>query len=71
MRYHINAITNKKQRREIYYSQKSYRTLAEKYSISLAAIHNWKHYDLPVKEEDRFIDRAYGSKTTCYALSQY
>ena len=71
MRYHINAITNKKQRREIYYSQESYRTLAEKYSISLATIYNWKHYSLPIKEEDRFTDRAYGPRTTYYALSQY
>jgi len=71
MRYHINAITNKKQRKEIYYSQESYRTLAEKYSISLATIHNWKHYDLPIKEENRFTDRAYGPKTIYYVLSQY
>lgn len=71
MRYHNNAVTNKNQRREIFYSENSYRTLAEKYSVSLSTIHNWKNYQLPDKKEDRFKDRAYGPKTVNYALGKW
>jgi len=71
MRYHNNAVTNKNQRKEIFYSQENYRTLAEKYSVSLATIHNWKNYDLPVKTEERFRDRACGPKRVSYALGKW
>ena len=47
MHLHSNATTNQKQRLYIQQSSKSCRSLAQRFHVSVATIHRWKHRDQP------------------------
>lgn len=68
MQYHANAVTNINQRKEIFYSQETYRTLAEKYLVSLATIHNWRDRD--GRDGVDFTDKSCQPETIHYALPE-
>jgi DNA-binding transcriptional regulator YiaG len=53
MQTHANATTNLKQRRAIRHSEESCGRLAERYHVSKATVHAWKHRDDPADRSSR------------------
>lgn len=62
MRYHANATTNVSQRQVIQESDADYRTLRDRFQVSLGTIHTWKH-------RESVADRDTTPHTINYALT--
>lgn len=64
MRYHANATTNINQREAIKKSKENYRTLADRFQVSIGTVHTWKH-------RDSVTDKSTEPQTKQYALTEH